>query len=323
MDVLAGWRGVLGQPTVEPGQGVTTTRVVAEDGRRYVLKRVEGLRDLGERRYRLVSEYRVLLHLWQAGLPVVLPVLDDTGRLYAEAPGADDAIYTLQPELRSTADAGTPLHPLPVYWKIGAMIGRLHRSLAEYPHAFPSWTIDLVPRTFDEAVRDLSRLPERERTPVLEVVATRREDMTCAMTGLPAQRIHGDCHGGNILVADGEVCGLIDLDHLPIGPRMYDLAYFLANQLAWPDAAALSERAVELRAIARNLIGGYQSVAELSQPERSAIGPVTLAVQLQLIGWNAGRPGGPYVREHLNGFHWLAAEDLEELGAGGHRPAGQ
>lgn len=54
-----------------------------------------------------------------------------------------------------------------------------------------------------------------------------------AFAGLPVQPIHGDCHGSNVLLCNGEVSGFIELDHLPTGPRLYDLAYDLADRLKW------------------------------------------------------------------------------------------
>lgn len=109
-------------------------------------------------------------------------------------------------------------------------------------------------------------------------------------THRPPTSIHGDFHRGNLPVHDGEVSGIVDPDHLPIGPRIYDLAYFLANQLALPTAAELVDRT---------------SLAPLA--------PLTFAVQFQLIGWNLAQPGYEWAQDHIHGFHWID-EHLRELG---------
>lgn len=279
--------------------------LTAGDGSRYVLKRIDGLNDLGERRFRLASEYRVLLHLWKSGLPVALPVSTDQGQLFAAGrPG--DPIYTLTPLLPADEDDGSALHPPDVYTNIGAAIGRLHTALRSYPHDFPSWTIDLIPRTFSEAIRDVTAgLATPELRLLLTVVDRRRDAMVDSMADLPTQRIHGDCHGGNILVHRGEVSGLVDLDHLPIGPRIYDLAYFIANQTALPDRQQFADLASPLLLAISNLVTGYDSMNKLSSKERASLPAVTLAVQLQLIGWHFSQPGLSGSHLHLHGFYWL------------------
>lgn len=305
-EVIHRWESLLGAADAEamPHTG-TTMHVTAGDGSRYVLKRIDGLNDLGERRYRLASEYRVLLHLWKSGLPVALPVPTDQGQLFA-AGGPDDPIYTLTPLHPADEGDGSALHPPDVYTNIGAAIGRLHAALRSYPHDFPSWTIDLIPRTFDEAIRDVTAglaTPELRR--LLTVVDRRRDAMVDSMADLPSQRIHGDCHGGNILVHRGDVSGLVDLDHLPIGPRIYDLAYFIANQTALPGRQQLVDLTGPLLRAVRNLVAGYDSTNELSSQERASLVGVALTVQLQLIGWHLSQPGLSGSQLHLNGLHWL------------------
>jgi Ser/Thr protein kinase RdoA (MazF antagonist) len=306
MELLAPWRTVLGASARTSTHTGTTTLVAADDGSAYVLKRVVGLDDLGERRFRLVSEYRVLTHLQAAGLPVALPLLTDEGRVFATVVG-EDAIFTLTPQL----PAGDDTSP---YLEIGAALGRLHGALSTCPFDVPSWTIDLVPRTFDEAVRDItSALDAPVVDELLGVLERRRPRLLEAMTGLPAQRIHGDFHRGNILVHEGEVSGIVDLDHLPVGPRIYDLAYFLADRVAVPTSLELEERTEEFLGACGELVDGYASTNALSPAEVAAIGPVMLAVQLQLIGWNATQPGYRWTEDHLLGFRWTDAH-FDELG---------
>lgn len=266
--------------------------VIAADGRRYVLKRVQGLDDLGEPRARLVAEFRVLMHLSAAGLPVALPILTDEGSLFVEV---DGVLNTLLPYLVSTQD--TPR--LAAFHEIGATIARLHRALAEYPYEFPSWRIDLVPRTFVEALDDIAtRLGTADAAVVSRILAPRRSDMIAALKDLPAQRIHGDCHLGNVLISNETVTGLIDLDHLPIGPTIYDLAYLLANRAA-DDTEQLPE-------ITASLVSGYRTAGTLNWRETAAIVPAMLAVQLQLVGWVLGnRRFAANAGAHLNGYFWI------------------
>ena len=306
MTILAAWHTVLGPHPSTSTHTATTTFVTATSGSAYVLKRVTGLDDLGERSSRLVAEYRTLLHLRASAVPIALPLVADDGRIFASL--ADDAaIYTLTPRLPAD-DSESPLGP------IGASLGRLHRALRTSPFEVPSWTIDLVPRTFDGAVRDItSHLDAPIADELLAALEQRRPLLLDALTDLPTQRIHGDFHRGNVLVHEGEVSGIIDLDHLPIGPRIYDLAYFLANQLALPTAAELVDRTEQLLLAWRELVDGYQSINELTTKELTSLAPLTFAVQLQLIGWNLAQPGYEWSQDHIHGFHWID-KHLRELG---------
>lgn len=300
---LTAWRGVLRVTRVEPiAHADSACLVTGEDGRRYVLKRIDGLDDLGERRHRLAAEFRILLHLRSCDLPVALPLATDNARLYSNV---GDAIYTLTPMLESDGGALA----LQAFREIGRTIGRLHQALAAYRYDIPSWHIDLVPRTFDEALSDVrAGLSAQDLSEVERVLDLRRHDMITTMTDLPVQRIHGDCHLGNILVCRGKVSGLIDLDHLPSGPRTYDLAYLLANRAA--------DEVDGLPAAAAHLMRGYLERNTLEQQERAAMVPVMLAVELQLVGWILGHPRFVSNTEtHLSAYHWIASHYDELVSA--------
>ena len=82
------WQRVLGPEPASVCEHTATTRIVGTGhGDRYVVKRIKGLDDLGDPRARLASEYQVLLHPRDSGIPVALPVRTDTSRLFASAPG--------------------------------------------------------------------------------------------------------------------------------------------------------------------------------------------------------------------------------------------
>jgi len=299
-DVLAAWQSVVNGAHLEPRTfGDAAHMVIAADRRRYVLKRIRGLDDLGEPRMRIAAEFRVLIHIFAAGLPVALPIVTDDGKLFAET---DGALYTLLPYLTSTDE--TP--SLAAFHEIGVTVARLHRALAAFPYEFPSWRIDLVPRTFTEALQDIAtRLRQDAVVAIHRTLTSRRADMVEALSDLPEQRIHGDFHLGNILISNEKVTGLIDLDHLPIGPKIYDLAYLLANRAA--------DETEQLPAITASVVGGYRSASTLNQHELAAVVPAMLAVQLQLVGWVLGNPRfAANARAHLNGYFWIN-EHYDEL----------
>jgi Ser/Thr protein kinase RdoA (MazF antagonist) len=278
--VLEAWSSLVNRPRVEQAPHGSALMVHGDDGRGYVLKRVPGF-DLADPRRRLAEQHQILSYLAERGLPVACPLVTDDGQIYAEV---DDAIYALTPMLPAENIDVTGNSRL--FREIGRTIARLHLALYDCPFDIASWHIQLAEQTFDrswDGLREL--LPPPDFAAVAGRVEPLRSEMVAAFDGLPEQRIHGDCHGGNILLADGAVSGLVDLEHLPIGPRIYDLAYNLSLGLNWmvrrpepePDPLGV------LTFGGRHLLDGYQSVNSLSDREIDAVAPIMLAVQLNLM----------------------------------------
>ncbi|HEU5318243.1 MAG TPA: phosphotransferase [Chloroflexota bacterium] len=113
----------------------------------------------------------------------------------------------------------------PVVWtNVGAAIARLHRALASHPEGIVSWHTVRPAQIRDRALPAARDLLADAQLAALEAAFDGVLDEVCAaLAELPEQYIHGDCHGGNILIAAGDVSRSIDLDHLPLGPRIYDL----------------------------------------------------------------------------------------------------
>ena len=261
--------------------------VHGDDGMSFVLKRVPGF-DLADPRKRLAEQHRILSYLAERGLPVACPLVTNDGQIYAEG---DDAVYALTPLL--PAENIDMTHRPELHREVGRTIARLHIALNECPFDIPSWHIRLAEQTLEgswDGLREL--LPAADFIDVSRRVEPLRSEMVAAFEDLPEQRIHGDCHGGNILLADGTVSGLIDLDHLPIGPRVYDLAYNLSLGLNWmvrrpePEPDPLGA----LTFAGKHLLDGYLSVNPLSNREIDAVAPIMLAVQLNLLNWTMRNP---------------------------------
>ena len=122
-------------------------------------------------------------------------------------------------------------------------------------------------------------------------VDPRWEQIASALACADPQRLHGDCHGGNILFRDGRVTGIVDIDHLQAGPRVYDLAYHLAFHVHWvvrtdmPDGFA----GASVSSATRLLINGYQAVSRLSEAEQAAIAAIALDAALSLVALSFAR----------------------------------
>jgi Ser/Thr protein kinase RdoA (MazF antagonist) len=301
---LEAWRSVVGAARVEPMRKVhhSIWKVTGEDGRQWVLKHLpEWPPGVGP-----VEEYRVLCYLQACGLPVAVPVVTDGGLIAHNA----DNLRTDPKEKQPTGAHAYALIPLlcndperlespALAHTIGSGIGRLDRMLAACPWQVTSFTDDPAPNILGE---DYAKLPEELRA----LVDPFRDQLWAALTDLPSQLTHGDCNVGNVLVHNGEVTGYIDLDHLPHGPRVRDLSYYLASRLldhivgGDPDA---------MIAVLHHYVAGYHSVHPLTERELAAVVPLLLTALVGGAGWclHGWVPDPAGYRRNLRAIEWVTA----------------
>lgn len=292
----------------------TVLAVTAESGERYVLKEVAKGQPLERRLERLAAEHRLLRYLDRCGVPVPAPLTADDGRTYVRYPEDGAALYTLHSMLPNSGakrsdggDSGpaVPTWEQPEVWaNVGAAIGRLHTALAAHPGEIVSWHMALPTRVRENALPAVRRHLRGEHLAALDAVFDGLVDEVCAaLAGLPEQHIHGDCHGGNILIADGEVSGFIDLDHLPLAPRVYDLFYLPPDRLKWRiDEPGAPEALLPLFP---HLIAGYEREHTLTLCERAALWPGMLATQRFFIQAFAEQGNEEHVERNLRALIWI------------------
>jgi Ser/Thr protein kinase RdoA (MazF antagonist) len=193
------------------------------------------------------------------------------------------------PQLRESPDMANT---------IGTGIGRLDRVLAQCPRRVSSFTDDPAHQILGERY---IRLPPDLRA----LTSPLRGRLHSAVVDLPMQRTHGDCNVGNLLVHNGIVTGYIDLDHLPTGPRIYDLSNYLVTRLnshvdhGTPDA---------MMAVLRHYVAGYHANYPLSERELVAVVPLMLAIAIAIADWHLYGPVpnlGAYERDQRL-IEWLA-----------------
>lgn len=298
---LEAWKSVVGEARVEAMTRAHNPiwKVTGEDGRAWVLKHLpEWPPGVGP-----VEEYRVLCYLQAGGLPVAAPIVTDLGLIAHNADNLGTDPNEKQPTGRN-AYALIPLLPndperhesQELALTIGRGLGRLDRMLADCPWHVTSFTDD--PAT-DILGNDYARLP----TELRELVDPLRDLLWDALTDLPTQLTHGDC---NVLVHNGDVTGFIDLDHLPHGPRVLDLSYYLASRLldqiidGDPDAMV---------AVLRHYIAGYHSVHPLIERELGAVVPLLLTALVGGADWclHGWVPDPAGYQRNLQGIEWIAS----------------
>lgn len=116
----------------------------------------------------------------------------------------------------------------------GALAGLLQRF-----HAQPALPDGADPDRFAGIGRHVTRL--RDRLPA-RAADLDRLARVAATVGGPRGTVHGDLHDGQVLVADGEITGLLDVDGAGTGTIAHDLGRLLAHldasRLQAPDLAA-------------------------------------------------------------------------------------
>jgi Ser/Thr protein kinase RdoA (MazF antagonist) len=275
---------------------VTVWAVITERGERFILKNIAGKLNAE----RVETEYDLLRHLQAFAVSVAVPVLADSGQLRVEHQGR---IYLLYPQLPVDHDI-RPADIKQVYAHIGAAVARLHKALAVYPGHIDSWTMNLPHTVIEETVpRIRLALTDQDAEVFHRVVAAIVDEMTAALGDLPMQTIHGDCHGGNYLLHGDDVSGFVDLDHLPTGPRVYDIGYLLADMAK---ARFFDNHAHRdwLKSF-HHVIAGYQQESSLSRREKDALWFVMLATQVLFVDWFFEHHRPELARKNLEAFYWI------------------
>ncbi len=272
---LSAWQTNLAFDRAEPLPQVTNPvwLAVTEDERRFVLKELpEFPPGVGP-----VDEFRVLSHLATSMVRVALPVITDDARIWTTV---GDRKYMLLPWIEHENRNHEPGVDAAVAARsIGHALGRMDAALAACPWQPPSFVDDPARQVLGET---LPQLPE-----LRELIAPLKERLWSATHDLPSQLTHGDCNTGNVLVRGSEVVAFLDFDHLPVGPRVRDLSYYLASRLRRHLAGAVTaERSVHAwMAVLSDYIAGYHAAHPLSAQEIDAIVPLILVIEIGHTAW--------------------------------------
>lgn len=215
----------------------------------------------------IAEEHAFALELAAAELPVVAPIVIDDETLLEHA-GFRYALYPRRggraPELESVDNLA---------W-MGRLLARLH-GIGSRDRFRTRGAIDT-----DTFIRDAARavlasglLPDRLERAYSERTATMAAliDARFATVDPTRIRLHGDCHGGNVLWTDSGP-HFVDLDDARMGPAVQDL---------W--MLAPSERALDA------LLEGYGEFRDFDFRELALIEPLRLMRQIHWAGWVAAR----------------------------------
>lgn len=298
LTVLEDWKTVLGEK-VELGDkfaGRDLWPVTAEDGARYFLKRLGPWRNLP-----LADEARILRHLARRGVRVAEFLPTDRATLYAG--GVEDS-FVLIPRLASDHFNAAELVSLEE--KIGGAVADLHLALARYP-----WPANSYAEKLSASLEQELMLPPD----VAEGVVRRRGSMTAALADLPTQLIHGDLTPENVLLRRPEaVSGFIDFDHLPLAPRIWDIAKYVSRRirLRWRQGSHASDLG-RLDYLAGFLIG-YHKTNPLGSAEIEALPSGIAAGNVLEVSYLQEISAGTLARRKLPDHDAVLADTVEAAG---------
>jgi len=298
LTVLEDWKTVLGE-TVELGDtsaGRDLWPVTAEDGARYFLKRLGPWRNLP-----LADEARVLSHVARQGVRVAEFLPTDHATLYA---GEVEESFVLIPRLASDHFTATELVSLEE--KIGGALAELHLALARYP-----WPANSYAEQLRESLEQDLMLPPD----VAEGFARRRGPMTAALADLPTQLIHGDLTPENVVLRrPGVVSGFIDFDHLPLAPRIWDIAKYVSRRirLGWRHGSHASDLG-RLDHLPGFLVG-YHTTNRLSSAEIEALPAGIAAGNVLEVSYLQEISAGTLPRRKLPDHDAVLADTVEAAG---------
>lgn len=168
----------------------------------------------------LREEHLFLEELGLQGVSVVAPLKQKNGDTLSVQNGLWCTIF---PKARGRMPQEFNLDDLT---RLGRVLARLHNVGAAQPSKHrPIIDVEHMGRPALEIIK--SRLPGEFRARYLSVAEALLDDLEDRLEDIPFQRIHGDCHRGNVLQTDDpgkpKEFFLIDFDDFGMGPVAQDL----------------------------------------------------------------------------------------------------
>lgn len=164
----------------------------------------------------ILDEHDFILDCIEEEIPVVPPlVLEGEGTL-ADWNGVFYALFNKR------SGRLIEIHNDEEWVRLGAIVGRMHRAGNQYD-AENRITLHPEKSTREDLEYLLDIIPEPYKTQYMQITTQIIDKVTPLFKGINLQRIHGDCHAGNILDRDKEGLLLIDFDDMVTGPAVHDL----------------------------------------------------------------------------------------------------
>lgn len=225
----------------------------------------------------ILEEHRFALELAGREIPVVAPLVLGGGTLHTHG-GYRFALYPRRPGRSPELEDTDTLR-----W-LGRFIGRIHAvgALRSFVHR-PAIDIESFGSEPSRFVLEHDFVPADLRDTyrsVVEDVIGRVRRVYQRAGRVPAIRLHGDCHAGNILWT-GEGPHFVDLDDARMGPPVQDIWMWLSGER---DAMQAQLAAV---------IAGYREFNDFAPGQLALIEALRTLRMIHYAGWLARRWDDP------------------------------
>ena len=232
------------------------------------------------------EEHQFLFDLQNSDIPVVAPIRNTDGAsLYeVDSTGIWFAIFN-KVGGRSPDEFTTEQLP-----QIGRLLARLHSigATKEATHRLHT-SVETLGLGALKSVEASGLIPPEFATRYSDLVNRICEVSRPLLTSATAQRIHGDCHLGNLLWgAEGPFW--VDFDDMMIGPPVQDIWLLLPGR----DEHAQSQL--------RILLDGYQQMREFEFESLELIEPLRALRMIHFAGWIAKRWEDPAFKRTFTDF---------------------
>lgn len=225
----------------------------------------------------ILEEHQFLLECQEAEIPVVAPLVFPNGETLAHVEGAG-IFYSVFPKV-----GGRMLDEMSdsQLRQIGRLLARLHGVGARNPFAHRmALTIDSYGRSNIAYLQENKFIPASVEAHYMGLAE--RIFSACApwFAQTATQRLHGDCHIGNLLwSASG--CSIVDFDDSLTGPCVQDLWLLTPGR----DAASHAQR--------EHLLEGYEMMRSFDRTSLRLIEPLRALRMIHFTAWIARRYEDP------------------------------
>lgn len=219
----------------------------------------------------LQDELDFLDELADAEVPVVPPCPGPDGELLHAL--TDHSWFAVFPK-----KGGRPLdEPSHAEWvQLGRLLGRMHCVGALEP---PRDRIEIHPEasTSDhlDFILDAGVMPPDLEERYADLIDDLIDEIAPLFEDAGMLRLHGDCHGGNILHRPGEGFHLLDFDDMAVGPAVQDLWLLL------PDRLPRCRHQLDL------LLSGYETFRPFPHATLDLIEPLRAMRYIHYTAWCA------------------------------------
>jgi Ser/Thr protein kinase RdoA (MazF antagonist) len=250
-------------------------------------------------REQILEEHQFLLELQDAEIPVIAPLSFPDGSTLQQTPESK-IWFAIFPKVGGRApDELTPDQLI----RVGRLLGRIHNVGASKA---AQHRVTLNPMTYGiNSLRFLQAgkwIPVEFETRFVSVVESICEKVEPWFQSARKQRVHGDCHLGNLLWSPSGPF-FLDFDDMVIGPPVQDLWLLVPGR----DAEAIYQRNI--------LIEGYEEIRSFDRSTLRLIEPLRALRFVHYAAWIARRwedPAFPQAFPHF-GTHQYWSRELKDL----------